>query len=152
MRPLAPYLTEYEGIKNLISAAKTAGGISKIIHISSIGVNEDNLVISLAFWGLLFFKRRGEQEIQRSGIDYTIIRPSGLVNTEEDKRIIMSKKDTYGFGRDKKRTFGLSISRLQVADCCVAALNLEEASNKIVEVVADGDAEKKEFIDLFGDI
>lgn len=29
------------------------------------------------YWGVLFWKKQGEQALQRSGLDYTIVRPGG---------------------------------------------------------------------------
>lgn len=61
---------------NLISAAKQKG-VQKFVLVSSIGADDLANPLNL-FWGVLFWKKRAEQELQRSGLTYTIVRPGGL--------------------------------------------------------------------------
>jgi uncharacterized protein YbjT (DUF2867 family) len=49
-------------------------GVKKIVLVTSIGVDDPFFPLNL-FWGVLFWKKRGEEAVQRSGIDYTIVRP-----------------------------------------------------------------------------
>ena len=56
----------------------------------------------MALWSLqvLFWKKRAEEAIQRSGLDYTIVRPGGLKDeprgNEMPGRIVMGGPDTFG--------------------------------------------------------
>ena len=61
-----------QGVANLVAAAKDAGGVKRLVHISAIGAGEDRS------YPYLYSKWQGEREIVNSGIPYTIIRPSIL--------------------------------------------------------------------------
>lgn len=56
-----------------MTAAK-AKGYKKIVLVTSVGVDEPFFPLNL-LWGVLFWKKRAEEAVQRSGIDYTIVRP-----------------------------------------------------------------------------
>ena len=65
---------------------------------------------------VLFWKKRAEEAIQRSGLDYTIVRPGGLTDaprgSEPQGYIVMGGPDTFGLPPRKR---GGSILRSQVA-------------------------------------
>lgn len=142
MDPLGPY-KEYEGIKNLIAAAKNKGDVKKFIFVTSLGVS--NLLIPFnLFWGLLFWKKQAELELERSGLDYTIVRPGGLKEGyTEREAVIMRSADSL---------LGGSISRLKVAQVCVEALVTPAASRKIVEIISEDSSVKKPLFQLFSEI
>lgn len=110
--PLVPYKTDLVGITNLVDVC-TSCNVKKMVLVSSIGVDITNVFVSLAFWGLLFMKKRGEEVVQRSGMDYTIVRPGGLKDgkLEDGDSVVMGGPDTFGFPPPK--TSG-SILRSQV--------------------------------------
>eukprot|EP00897_Mesotaenium_endlicherianum_P009230 jgi/Mesen1/8335/ME000046S07722 len=138
--PLGPY-KEYEGVKNLVAVTKNQGSVRKLVLVTSLGVSQLLSPFNV-FWGLLFWKRQEELEVQRSGLDYTIVRPGGLKSTESrGANVVMKPADSL---------FGGSIMRSQVADVCVEALIVSSASNKVVEVVAEESAAKRPVGDLFG--
>ena len=64
---------------------------------------------------MLFWKKRGEEALQRSGMPYTIVRPGGLLNEPRQGQfpgnIVMAGPATFGL--PPKRTPG-SILRSQV--------------------------------------
>ena len=64
---------------------------------------------------MLFWKKRGEEALQRSGLPYTIVRPGGLQNAPRQGQgpggIVMAGPGTFGL--PPKRTPG-SILRSQV--------------------------------------
>ena len=57
----------------MISVAQRMG-ITKVVLVSSIGVDELLSPFNL-FGGLAFWKKQAELALQRSGLDYTIVRP-----------------------------------------------------------------------------
>lgn len=149
--PLGPLKVDYEGTLNLIAAAKQHGGIKHFILISSIGADELLNPLNL-FWGVLFWKKRAEEELQRSGIPYTIIRPGGLLTTRRqgqtsDGNIEMGRAGTYGALPAKRAG---SILRSQVAEVAVGALTEPAAANKVVEVIAKKDAPARTLAELYG--
>eukprot|EP00210_Caulerpa_lentillifera_P002754 g2633.t1 len=151
LNPLGPFLTDFQGVGNLVSAAEKAK-VEKFVLVSSIGVDESNPLIRLAFWGLLLNKKLGEQSLQRSTLDYTIIRPGGLLDRWTDRvkegNVIMESAGTFGFG-GRGQQIGGAILRSQVAQCCLEALLEPAATNKTVEIITKTDAPARSFVELF---
>jgi len=137
--PLGPFKVDYIGTGNLASAARNAGA-KKFVFVSSIAADELLYPLNLAF-GVLFWKKRGEELLQRSGLDYTIVRPGGLKNDGGKLPVVMERENTFGLPPARRQAG--SILRSQVADLCVEALVIPASSNKIVEVIAvDGEPER----------
>lgn len=151
LNPLAPFQVDFQGTENLVAAARQAG-VSKFVHVTSIGV--DDLLFPLnALWGVLFWKKQGELAVQRSGIDYTIIRPGGLLNEVRGGRgeggIVAAGPDSFGL--PPRRGPG-SILRSDVAEGCVVALVAPEASNKVVEVISQKGEPKRAWAEVFASV
>ncbi|EFJ30607.1 hypothetical protein SELMODRAFT_440242 [Selaginella moellendorffii] len=132
------YQIEYEGVVNLISAAKNQGQVKKFILVTSIGVSSFLQIIPILWW-----KRQAELALQRSGLEYTIVRPAGLrENAPADEALVMRPADSLFIG---------GISRSKVAEVCVEAIVVPESSEKIVEICA-GDVQKGSIQELFSRI
>jgi uncharacterized protein YbjT (DUF2867 family) len=136
---LQTYKTEYEGVVNLISAAKNNGDVKKFVFITTIGLGSFLQIIPLLFW-----KRQAELFLQRSGLDYTIVRPGGLRNNSGvNESVELRPVDTQYRG---------GISRSKVAEVCVTALVIPESSEKIVEIVAGSGRTRQSIEDQFAAI
>ncbi|CAK9190803.1 unnamed protein product [Sphagnum troendelagicum] len=136
---LQTYKTEYEGVVNLISAAKNNGDVKKFVFITTIGLGSFLQIIPLLFW-----KRQAELFLQRSGLDYTIVRPGGLRNNSGvNESVELRPVDTQYRG---------GISRSKVAEVCVSALVIPESSEKIVEIVAGSGRTRQSIEDQFAAI
>lgn len=150
--PLHPFQVDFQGTENLIAAAKQAGSVKKIVYVSSIGVDDIFFPLN-AFWGVLFWKKQGELAIQRSGIDYTIIRPGGLLNEIKNGRgdggVVAAGADAFGL---PPRRMPGSILRTDVADGCVVALVAPEASNKVVEVITEKNQTRRAWAEVFATV
>mmetsp|Transcript_29027 Transcript_29027/g.69360 ORF Transcript_29027/g.69360 Transcript_29027/m.69360 type:complete len:335 (+) Transcript_29027:275-1279(+) len=145
--PFGPYSVDYQGTKNLVAAAKQAG-VKRFVFVSSIGADDVFFPLNLA-WGVLFWKKRAEEEIQRSGITYTVVRPGGLLDEprgEQAGNVVMKGADSFGL---PLRSQPGSILRSQVADCCVQALVLPSAAGKVVEVIASNSAPLRSVEELY---
>ncbi|HEY9880373.1 MAG TPA: SDR family oxidoreductase [Leptolyngbyaceae cyanobacterium] len=140
--PTGPYKVDYEGTKNLIDAAKEKG-IEHFVMVSSLCTSKFFHPLNL-FWLILWWKKQGEEYLQKSGLTYTIVRPGGLKNDDEDERpLVMAAADVLSDG---------NVPRLKVAQTCVEALFQPAARNKIVEIVAEESAEPKSFPELFAQV
>lgn len=139
--PTAPYKVDYEGTKNLVDAAKRKG-IQHFVFVSSLAASKLFHPLNL-FWLILVWKKRAEEYIQTSGLTYTIVRPGGLKNEDNDNGVIMRPADTL---------FNGSIPRTKVAQVCVDALLQPEANNKIVEIIAEEDAPERSMEELFANV
>lgn len=136
--PTGPYGVDYEGTKNLVTVAKEAG-IEQFVLVSSLCVSKFFHPLNL-FWLVLYWKAQAEAYIQSSGLTYTIVRPGGLKNEDNEDAIVMEKADALFEG---------SIPRTKVAQVAVESLFQSSANNKIVEVVARPDAPSQPLEALF---
>lgn len=139
--PTGPYKVDYEGTKNLVDAAKSRG-VEHFVHVSSLCTSQFFHPLNL-FWLILVWKKQAEEYIQKSGLVYTIVRPGGLKNEDNDASIVMSMADTV---------FDGSIPRTKVAQVCVDALLQPAARNKIVEIVAKPEAPARSMEELFASV
>ncbi len=139
--PTQPYKVDFEGTKNLVDAAK-AKGIEQFVFVSSLCTSQFFHPLNL-FWLILVWKKQAEEYLQKSGLTYTIVRPGGLKNEENDNAIVMSSADTLSEG---------SIPRTKVAQVCVESVFEPSARNKIVEIVATPEAAAKPFAELFAQV
>jgi uncharacterized protein YbjT (DUF2867 family) len=119
-----PEAVDFGGVKNLADVAAEAG-VTQFVLVSSSGVTDENHFLNKQFDNILNWKFKGEQALRASGVPYTIVRPGGLVNTPANQfAVVFAQGDTTG-GR---------ISREDVAQVCVAAIQTPGAINKTFEV------------------
>ena len=139
--PTQPYKVDFEGTKNLVDAAR-AKGIEQFVFVSSLCTSKFFHPLNL-FWLILVWKKQAEEYLQKSGLTYTIVRPGGLKNEENENAIVMSSADTLSEG---------SIPRTKVAQVCVESVFEPSARNKVVEIVASPEAAAKPFSELFAQV
>lgn len=145
----APRRIDFEGTERLINAAASLN-IGQFILVTSLGTGKIGFpagVLNL-FGGVLIFKRKAEEALERSGINYLIVRPGGMERPKDDHKIThnvrLSTRDTL---------FGGTVSRLQVAELiAVAVASPEFAENKTIEVVAETKAPLREYEALLGEM
>lgn len=137
----APQQVDYEGVRNLTEAAKIAG-VEQFLLVSSMAVTKPDHFLN-SFGQVLTWKLRGEDALRASGIPYTIVRPGGLQDAPGGQKAL-----TFDQG---DRMMGM-ISREDVAEVCVRALDRPEARSVTFEVInTDGAAPGPEEWDaLFG--
>ncbi len=116
---------DYEGTVNLVDAARTAG-VERFILVSSLCVSRLLHPLNL-FGGVLFWKKRAEEHLIRSGLSFTIVRPGGLRDGAGGAEIVVSPADTLFEG---------NIDRIDVARVCIEAYQATQAQDKIVEIVS----------------
>ncbi|MFM2429574.1 MAG: hypothetical protein RLZZ511_787 [Cyanobacteriota bacterium] len=136
--PTGPYQVDFEGTKNLVNVAK-AKNAQQFILVSSLCTSKLLHPLNL-FWGILVWKKWAEEYIQRSGLAYTIVRPGGLMNENNDDQVVMTRADQLFDGR---------IPRMKVAQVCVEAAKEASARNQIVEIVAKPDMPNRTIAELF---
>ncbi|PZO55871.1 MAG: epimerase [Phormidesmis priestleyi] len=139
--PTGPYKVDYEGNKNLVNAAKLAN-LEQFVMVSSLCVSKLFHPLNL-FWGVLYWKQQAEDYLKNSGVPYTIVRPGGLKNENNDQAIVMSSADTLFEG---------SIPRRKVAQVCVEALSQLAAKNKVVEIITSENAANQPLGTLFANV
>ncbi|AGY56846.1 SDR family oxidoreductase [Gloeobacter kilaueensis] len=116
---------DYEGTRHLIDEAKRAAGVKRFVLVSSLCVSRLLHPLNL-FGGVLLWKKKAEDYLIASGLDFTIVRPGGLREGGGGNEIIVRPADTLFEG---------TIDRADVARVCVEAGAAPEAAGKIVEIV-----------------
>jgi uncharacterized protein YbjT (DUF2867 family) len=139
--PTGPYQVDYEGTKNLVDVAKSQG-IEQFVFVSSLCVSRFFHPLNL-FWLILWWKQQAEQYLKSSGLNYTIVRPGGLKNEDNNNPVVMSQADTLFEG---------SIPRQKVAQVCVESLYSPQSRNKVLEIVSAPTATAKSWESLFASV
>ena len=124
------------GVYRQLQSCKRVG-IKRVILVSSLCTGKIFHPLNL-FGLILIWKKIGENFIRNSSLDWTIIRPGGLKESEDIKSesIEYSKEDTQIKG---------SIPRRLVAKCCIDSLKNKESINKIIEVTSSTENKKISF-------
>lgn len=118
-----PEQVDYEGVHNLVMAAKNAG-VERYILVSSLAVTHPEHPLN-QHGRMLDWKLKGEEALRASGLVYTIIRPGGLTDEPGGAALMFGQGDQIS-GR---------ISRADLAETIIQALNHDSARNVTFEVV-----------------
>lgn len=119
-----------QGARNTVNAAKKAG-VKRFIHLSAIGSRAD-----LDF-PYLRSKWLGEQAVQQSGLDWTILRSSIIIGRGDEflrelkNPVVMSPViPIIGSGKSKFQYIWVE----DVARCLAMSLNMSNSSQQIIEI------------------
>ena len=140
-------VTEYEGVKNSLAAARDTGFTGRFLYMTSIGVTKSSLgamLLNLVKGNTLKWRKLTEEEIRRSGFDYTIIRAGFLTNSPGGRRAIEVSQREYPLG------FKYRISRADVAEVFIQALRHPSTRRTTFEVVWAKGRQRQEWDVLFG--
>lgn len=119
------------GVQRQVHAAERLG-IKRVLLVSSLCAGRWRHPLNL-FGLILIWKRIGERALETSDLDWTVIRPGGLSEREDDldqEGILYSKADEQESN---------SIPRRLVARCCVEALNTPASIGRIIEITSSRD-------------
>jgi len=136
-----PQTVDYEGVRNLVEAAKAAG-VEHFVLVSWLGATHPDHPLNRALENVLLWKSKGEDSLRASGLSYTIIRPGALVDEAGGMHALR-------VNQGDAREFTGSISREDVAELCVQALNQSALRNVTFEVVAGDGAPTTDWGKLF---
>lgn len=130
-----PEAIDYQGQKNQIDAAIDAG-VKHVVLVGSMGgTNENHPLNKMGNGKILIWKRKAEQYLVDSGVDYTIIRAGGLLNKPGGKRELLIGKDDELLN-NPPNGIPTSIPREDVAETVVRALNESDARNKAFDLIS----------------
>ncbi len=119
------------GVKNQVESCKRLN-LKRIILVSSLCTGR--LIHPLNLFGLiLIWKRIGEQALENSGLDWTVIRPGGLSEKEDN---LQEERIKYT-GPDQQQD--AYIPRRLVARCCIESIKTPASIGKIVEITSSPD-------------
>ena len=123
-----PLQVDAFGVRAQLSAC-TAVGLQRVVLVSSLCAGRWRHPLNL-FGLILVWKRLGERWLERSGLDWTVVRPGGL--SEDDSR---SGQEGIVFSAADQQQSS-SIPRRLVAQVCLDALAEPAASGRIIEITS----------------
>ncbi|KAF8069509.1 hypothetical protein HT031_001625 [Scenedesmus sp. PABB004] len=126
-----PEQVDWLGQKVQIDAAKAAG-VKQVIVISSMGGTDPNHQLnSLGEGNILQWKRRAEQYLVASGLDYTIIHPGGLIDEAGGaKQVVLGVDDKLLENNPR------NIPRADVAALAVGCIGQPAAAKRSFDCIA----------------
>jgi uncharacterized protein YbjT (DUF2867 family) len=123
-----PMRVDAWGVNSQVESCRRVG-VRRVVLVSALCAGRWLHPLNL-FGLILVWKRVGEQALQRSGLDWTIIRPGGLSEREEG----LEREGIRYSGPDQQESD--SIPRRLVARCCLEALDTPASIGRIVEVTS----------------
>ena len=140
----SPEKIDAQGIINLINACPN--NLQRFVLVSSCGVLRKNQFPFkiLNLFGVLDAKKQGEDTLIKSGIPYTIIRASRLIDgpfTSSDLNSLLQATTAgkKGVVIDTGERISGQTSRIDLASACVECLRTDMTKNKIFEIVNQGE-------------
>jgi uncharacterized protein YbjT (DUF2867 family) len=124
----APLKVDAFGVRQQIRACQ-AVGVKRLVLVSSLCAGLWLHPLNL-FGLILVWKRLGEQWLEQSGLDWTVIRPGGLKEAEDN----LAAQQVYYSAADQQQE--ASIPRRLVARVCLEALETPASSGRIVEITS----------------
>ncbi|XP_010921929.1 uncharacterized protein At5g02240 isoform X1 [Elaeis guineensis] len=134
-----PERVDWEGVRNLVSALPPT--LKRLVLVSSVGVTKFNELpwSIMNLFGVLKFKKMGEDFVRSSGLPFTIIRAGRLTDgpyTSYDLNTLLKatagKRRAVVVGQGDKLVG--EVSRLVVAEACIQALDMEFTQGQIYEI------------------
>lgn len=124
--------TEFDGTLNVLRAAREAGFRGRLVYMGAIGTIRPSVLaflLNLIKGNTLKWRRRAEEEIRRSGLEYTIVHAGILADAPAGKRALrvtprrLPMHPWYRLGRE------------DAAEVLVHALREPRARNATLDVV-----------------
>jgi uncharacterized protein YbjT (DUF2867 family) len=142
--------TDYDGVVNTLSAARLARGDGRFLYMTSIGggvaPSLPATVLNLVKGNVLAWRRRAEDKIRASGLDYTIVRAGFLLNGPGGRRALTLSQGNLPL------KFRHRIARADVAEVCAAAVGHPRASRASFELVWGQGPRRESVDDLLDDL
>ncbi|MFY8149628.1 MAG: SDR family oxidoreductase [Prochlorococcaceae cyanobacterium] len=125
---LGPLKVDALALRPQIAACRAAG-VKRVVLVSSLCSGRWLHPLNL-FGLILVWKRLGESWLEQSGLEWTVVRPGGLKESEEN----LEAEGICYSGPDQQESD--SIPRRLVARVCLEAIETPEAIGKIVEITS----------------
>ena len=123
-----PMRVDAWGVQHQVESCRRLG-LKRVVLVSSLCAGRWQHPLNL-FGLILVWKRVGEQALERSGLDWTVIRPGGLSEREEE----LQTEGIRWSGPDTQESD--AIPRRLVARCCLEALHTPASIGRILEVTS----------------
>lgn len=118
--PNSPEQVHYHGVRHVI---KAVGDNTLVVLVTQIYITRPDAYPEVK--NVIYWRGKGEEALRKSGLPYTIIRPSWLTDEPGGEQRLRLEQGDMGEG---------SVSREDVAEACVQALLHDEARDKTFEL------------------
>lgn len=121
---------DHDGVLNMLAAARAQHFRGRFVYLNSVGITTPSLwsvLLNLYKSNTLVWRRKVEDHIRASGVDYTIIRVGFLLNTGEGRRRISITQGALPLSPRYR------IARADAAEAFVEALEHPRASRTTFE-------------------
>ncbi|MGA0215296.1 MAG: SDR family oxidoreductase [Vulcanococcus sp.] len=125
---LGPLKVDALGVRQQLEACRSVG-LKRLVLVSSLCAGRWLHPLNL-FGLILVWKRLGEQWLEQSGLEVTIVRPGGLKEAEED----IAAQELRFSGADQQEDG--SLPRRLVARVCLDALEVPASAGRIIEITS----------------
>jgi uncharacterized protein YbjT (DUF2867 family) len=128
-KKLTPKEIEVDGIQHIVNASKKSG-VKQIIYISALGVARGDKIPEFHIGHIA--KREAEAILLDSGINYTVLRPSGYYFDFRDllAAAVAGRYHVVGEGNARVQP----LHHEDIAEILVACINNKKAMNKLIAV------------------
>lgn len=130
-----PMRVDAWGVQRQVESCERVG-LQRVILVSSLCSGRWRHPLNL-FGLILVWKRVGERTLERSSLDWTVIRPGGLSEREDG----IESEGVVWTGPDQQESD--SIPRRLVARCCLEALAEPASIRRILEVTSSNQQPKQ---------
>jgi len=142
-----PEQTDYVGVKNLVEVTAKEAGLKRFVLTTSAGVERSSQFpfFILNAFGVLKYKRMGEQVLETSGLPFTIIRPGRLTDgpyTSYDLNTLLKgiSGNRQSVTLSSKDDLVGETSRIAAAEAVLQALGCGAAENRAFSITStEGD-------------
>lgn len=124
--------TDYQGVLDTLAAARQTGFRGRFLYMNSIGMKTRSVsacLINLLKRNTLVWRRKVEEELRASGVDYTIIRVGFLTNKPGGRYRLRIGQDELPLSPRNK------IAREDVTEAFLRALRAPNTSRRTLEIV-----------------
>jgi nucleoside-diphosphate-sugar epimerase len=124
--------TDYDGVIDTLAAAQSDGFQGRFVYLNTIGIKTPSLagfLINALKRNTLLWRRRVEDKIRGSGLDYTIIRVGFLLDRPGGEHAVNVSQGALPLA------FCNRIARADVAEAFVEAIEHPRASRTTFEIV-----------------
>jgi len=138
--------TDYQGVVDTLAAARKAGLPGRFVYLNSIGIATPSIagtLINLLKRNTLVWRRRVEDDIRASGLDYTIVRVGFLLDRPGGEHAVVVGQDALPLAPRHR------IARADVAEAFVEAMQHPRASRATFEIVWGKGARQRSWSALF---
>lgn len=138
--------TDYQGVLETLTAARRTGFHGRFLYMNSIGIKTRSLsawLLNLLKRNTLVWRRKVEEELRASGVDYTIIRVGFLTNQPGGNYQIRIGQEELPLSPRHK------IAREDVAEAFLRALHNPNTSRRTFEIVQASEPGPTEWEECF---